>query len=117
MDSDLLDPDDHTRQSRERVRSAQARTNREEKYHRQTTPSDRARPDVTHDLVHASFEATRVHSALAELSAVQRQALELAYFGGFTHPEVAARIGVPLGTAKTPIRTGLLRLHDLLGDP
>jgi len=100
-----------------RVRSAQARTNREERYRRQTSPNDRLQLDVTHDLVHASFEAARVHDALAQLPQVQREALELAYFGGCTYADVAVRLGVPLGTAKTRIRDGLLRLRDLLGDP
>ena len=54
------------------------------------------------DLTHASLEARRVHDALAELSVVQREALELAYFGGYTH--IATRLGVPLGTAKTRTR-------------
>ena len=65
----------------------------------------------------ASFEAARVQDALSQLPQVQREALELAYFGGCTYADVAARLGVPLGTAKTRIRDGLLRLRDLLGDP
>jgi len=58
----------------------------------------------------------RVRAAIEELTAAQREALELAFFDGLTHVEVAERLGVPLGTAKTRIRSALLRLRDILGD-
>lgn len=99
-----------------RVRSAQASTSREEKYHRQTTRNNLVRPDATHDLVNATFEATRVRRALSCLSLVQREAVELAYFDGCTHSELAVRLNIPLGTAKSRIRDGLIRLRELLGD-
>ncbi len=57
----------------------------------------------------------RVRDAVAALSETQRTALELAFFGGLTHVEVAEQLGIPLGTAKTRIRTALLRLRDVLG--
>ena len=58
----------------------------------------------------------RTLESLGALSDLQREAVELAFFGGLTHVEVAERLGIPLGTAKTRIRSGLLRLRDLLGD-
>jgi RNA polymerase sigma-70 factor, ECF subfamily len=57
-----------------------------------------------------------VQSALASLSPEQRQAVELAYFSGLTHYEQAERLGLPLGTVKTRIRLGMMKLRELLGD-
>ena len=58
----------------------------------------------------------RVREAIEQLTPAQREALELAFFSGLTHVEVSERLGIPLGTAKTRIRSALLRLRDLLGD-
>jgi RNA polymerase sigma-70 factor (ECF subfamily) len=58
----------------------------------------------------------RAHAAMAGLSAEQRAALELAYFGGKTSAEVAELEGIPVGTAKTRIRTALLRLRDAMAE-
>lgn len=58
----------------------------------------------------------RVREAIEELTPAQREALELAFFHGLTHVEVSDRLGIPLGTAKTRIRSALLRLRDILGD-
>jgi RNA polymerase sigma-70 factor (ECF subfamily) len=56
-----------------------------------------------------------VRAAITQLPEAQRTALELAFFAGLTHVEVAEKLDIPLGTAKTRIRTALLKLRDILG--
>ena len=66
------------------------------------------------DDVFARIDAQRVRSALAALSDDQRTAIEMGFFGGITHDEIAQRTGIPLGTIKTRIRTGLRRMREAL---
>lgn len=96
----------------DRVRSAEAASRRDATYHRETRPVER---DLTAEEATASLEAGRVRQALETLTPTQREAVELAYFGGYTHTEVAAMLDLPLGTAKTRIRDGLIRLRDTMG--
>ena len=63
----------------------------------------------------ATFEARRVRTALSGLTEVQREAITLAYYGGYTHTQVATMLDLPVGTAKTRIRDGLIRLRDAMG--
>ena len=100
------------RRAVDRVRSAQAAGRRDLDYgvtELATTPADPA------DQAVATVEAERVRGALRQLTDLQRQALELAYFDGRTHTEVASALKLPLGTVKSRIRDGLTRLRSTLG--
>ena len=75
-----------------------------------------AAPEATEEAAWLRFERERVQSALAQLPDAQREALELAYYGGFSQSELAERLGVPLGTIKSRMFGGLARLRELLDD-
>jgi len=100
------------RKAVDRVRSAEAASRRDTSYQQHNQPVEH---DSTAEAAEASLEARRVRGALAALTEVQREAVGLAYLGGYTHTEVATMLDLPVGTAKTRIRDGMIRLRDALG--
>jgi RNA polymerase sigma-70 factor (ECF subfamily) len=74
-------------------------------------------PDSTEGEVHRREDASQVRRALQELPPEQRTVIELAYFGGFTHSEIAEQLKLPSGTVKGRMRLGLTKLRLSLGDP
>src|SRR5262245_31579262 len=71
----------------------------------------------THDPEQASLlgeEQRRAREALAQLNPEQREVIEIAYFAGMSHSEIAELLGLPLGTIKTRIRSGMMKLRDYL---
>ncbi len=100
------------RRAVDRVRSAQASTDRDVK-------AGFREIGVAHDgvaeEVELRIEGQRVSEALATLPDPQREAITLAYFGGYSQSEIAALVGAPLGTIKTRMRDGLSRLRVEMG--
>jgi RNA polymerase sigma-70 factor (ECF subfamily) len=74
-------------------------------------PEDRVTPEV---VVQDAATSGALRAALSLLPAAQRQLIEAAFFEGYTHHELATRFGVPLGTVKTRIRTGLVTMRGRL---
>lgn len=100
------------RRAVDRVRSAQASSDREERVGR---ASHQREFDEVVDEVEHRLEAEQVRRALSVLTDLQREAVSLAYYGGYTHREVSELLDVPLGTIKTRLRDGLIRLRDEMG--
>jgi RNA polymerase sigma-70 factor (ECF subfamily) len=71
--------------------------------------------DEVAESVEATMEAERVRRCLDGLTELQRESITLAYYGGYSYPQVAALLDTALGTIKTRIRDGLARLRDCLG--
>jgi RNA polymerase sigma-70 factor (ECF subfamily) len=98
------------RRAVDRVRSAQASAQREARAAVATTDYD-----VVAEEVETRLDAQRVRRCLENLTELQRESVTLAYYGGYTYREVAALLGVAVGTVKTRMRDGLIRLRDCLG--
>jgi RNA polymerase sigma-70 factor (ECF subfamily) len=100
------------RRAVDRVRSVSSEVARDERYafHR----GDRE-IDQVWDGVEQRLDVDRVRKGMASLTPIQREALTLAYFGGYTQSQVAQLLKLPLGTVKTRIRDGLIGLRDALG--
>ncbi len=75
-----------------------------------------AAPDRTDVEVERRDEAQHLRSALGELPAEQRRVIELAYFGGFSHSQIAEMLEIPAGTVKGRMRLGLTKMRMALGD-
>jgi len=100
------------RRAVDRVRSAERAARRDDLAGRR----DQGRPyDEVVEQVESGLEREHVRRGLKALTALQREAVVLAYYGGHTHREIAELLGVPTGTVKTRLRDGLIRLRDHLG--
>jgi len=100
------------RRAVDRVRSAESSRQRDTRF---ATLGEGPEFDEVVEAVTTSLDTARVRKALASLTEVQREALTLAYYGGYTYKEVSELLDVPLGTIKTRMRDGLIRLRDTLG--
>ncbi|WP_370961754.1 ECF RNA polymerase sigma factor SigK [Amycolatopsis sp. cg9] len=101
------------RRAVDRVRSARASTEREQKA---TFEAARGRPfDEVAESVTARLERSQVRRCLSFLTDLQRESVLLAYYQGYTYREVAEVLSTPQGTIKTRLRDGLIRLRDCLG--
>lgn len=100
------------RRAVDRVRSAQSTRERDERIARRDAAT--AYDPVAEEGA-ARVESQRVHRAMRKLSESQREAIALAYYGGLSQSEIAERLGTPIGTVKTRLRDGMIRLRDLLG--
>ncbi|MEU4765696.1 ECF RNA polymerase sigma factor SigK [Actinosynnema sp. NPDC023794] len=100
------------RRAVDRVRSAQAATRREDVAARRDveTPFDAVSEQVA-----ARLERRQVRRCLSTLTDLRRESILLGYFQGCTYPETVSVLGIPLGTVRTRMRDGLIRLRDCLG--
>jgi RNA polymerase sigma-70 factor (ECF subfamily) len=100
------------RRAIDRVRSVTAAGAREE---RAAVAGWTPPHDEVSETVQTRLEQQRMRTCLDTLTGVQRQSVELAFYRGYTHREVSDVLDVPLGTVKTRLRDGLIRLRDCMG--
>jgi RNA polymerase sigma-70 factor (ECF subfamily) len=100
------------RRAVDRVRSVQAAADRDAAAGAQSVERD---VDVVSEAVEIRLEQQQVRRCMGGLTELQREAVSLAFYSGHTHREVSQLLGVPLGTIKTRLRDGLIRLRDCLG--
>ena len=100
------------RRAIDRVRASQAGRDRDERIGKRDTEIDF---DQVSETAEIRIEHERVKRAMARLTELQRDAITLAYYGGYSHTEVAEILSVPLGTVKTRLRDGMIRLRDEMG--
>jgi RNA polymerase sigma-70 factor, ECF subfamily len=100
------------RRAVDRIRSSQSTRDRDNRIGLRDMETEY---DSVSESVEISVEHERVGQALKRLTELQRQAVTLAYYGGYSHSEVAEMLKVPIGTVKTRLRDGLIRLRDELG--
>ena len=100
------------RRAVDRVRASQASRDRDTKIGIRDYD---AQYDNVSETVQTRVEHERVEKAMLRLTELQRQAVSLAYYGGYSHSEVANLLSVPIGTVKTRLRDGMIRLRDELG--
>jgi RNA polymerase sigma-70 factor, ECF subfamily len=98
------------RRAVDRVRSAQKAAERELR-----VATSAVAYDEVAEAVEARLDRERVRRCLGSLTELQRESVTLAYYGGYTYREVAGLLGVAVGTVKTRMRDGLIRLRDCLG--
>ena len=98
------------RRAVDRVRSEQRATERQRRVAAHLIAYD----DVA-ETVEGNLDRERVRRCLGSLTELQREAVTLAYYGGYTYREVAGLLGVAAGTVNTRMRDGLIRLRDCLG--
>ena len=100
------------RRAVDRVRASQSSRDRDTKISIRDFQSEY---DHVAETVEIQLEHERVTQAMLRLTELQRQAVTLAYYGGYSHTEVATMLSVPVGTVKTRLRDGMIRLRDELG--
>ena len=97
------------RRAVDRVRAENASVAREQKL----APGPVSGEDVA-QLVEMALDRQRVRRCMGSLTTLQAEAIKLAYYGGYTYPQVAGLLGVALGTVKTRVRDGLIRMRDCM---